>query len=98
MRIKAVLQAKTTIVEQESLHKNDQDTIWFGIIRDDTAIHSFRDYGRYAAIMNQTLGVSRQKSSRLAPDIYDHRFPSLVSFVGQTGSYMVLNVKNILTY
>jgi len=67
------------------MHKNDEETTWFGVTRDDTAFHSFRDYGRYAEIMIETLDFSPHRSSPWAPDVRDHRFPSLVPFVGQTG-------------
>jgi hypothetical protein len=85
MKIKAVLEARATSAEQDKLHKNDEDTVWFGVIREDAALPSFRDYGRYANIMTETLSASSHNGSDWAPGVRDHRFPSLVSFVGQTG-------------
>ena len=84
-KIKAILETQTTPAEQDVLHKNDEDTTWFGVVREDPELPTFRDYGRYAAIMTDTLHPSSRYSE--ASSARDHRFPSLVSFVGQTGWY-----------
>lgn len=84
-KIKAILEAKTTSAEQDILHKNDEDTTWFGVIREDAELPTFRDYGRYAGIMADTLNQSSHRGSDWTVGMRDHRFPSLVSFVGQTG-------------
>jgi hypothetical protein len=60
--------------EQEKLHKNDEDTTWFGIARDEANMPIFQDYGRYAAILAESLAMRRRS-----------RYPQLVSFIGQTG-------------
>ena len=85
MKIKAILEAKKTPAEQDVLHKDDEDTTWFGVIREDAELPSFQDYGRFASIMTETLRLTSNASSDLGPGGHDHRFPSLVSFVGQTG-------------
>ncbi len=85
MKIKTILEAETTSAEQDMLHKHDEDTTWFGIIREDAELPLFRDYGRYANIMTSSLNASSHNSSEWTPGARDHRFPSLVSFVGQTG-------------
>jgi len=61
--------------EQEKLHKNDEDTTWFGIARDEANMPIFQDYGRYAAILAES--VKRR-----------NRYPQLVSFIGQTGMFL----------
>ena len=78
MKIKAVLEPTITDAEREELHLNDEDTTWFGISREDAGFPLFQDYGRYANLMMSSshgAAVSRR----------DTRFPSLVSFVGETG-------------
>ena len=90
MKIKGVLQAKTTSAEQDILHKNDEDTTWFGIIREDSELPLFRDYGRYADIMTDSSTKSSLSGSELNPGVHDHRFPSLVSFIGQTGQCQII--------
>ncbi|KAI9701837.1 MAG: hypothetical protein M1836_001181 [Candelina mexicana] len=74
-KIKAVLEPNTTEAQQEALHKKDENTTWFGVVRDPMDEPVFQDYGRYANIMAE--GSSGVRSSR---------YPSLVSFVGQTGA------------
>ena len=66
------------------LHQKDEGTTWFGILREDTGFPSFQDYGRYASLMAES------SRSPLSPNAQwnrarDSRYPSLVSFVGQTG-------------
>ncbi|KAH7147389.1 hypothetical protein DER46DRAFT_670987 [Fusarium sp. MPI-SDFR-AT-0072] len=53
----------------------DDDTIWFGVVRDPSQQQAFQDYGRFAALMIE--GQKEQSE--------DH-FPQLVSFIGQTGA------------
>jgi hypothetical protein len=65
-----------TPAEQQKLHKNDEDTTWFGIARDEADMPVFQDYGRYAAILAEPQDISRR-----------NRYPQLVSFIGQTGRF-----------
>lgn len=88
-KILSILEVKTTSAEQDILHKNDEETTWFGVIREDTELPTFRDYGRYAAIMSGTLNASSRHGSDGTFGARDHRFPSLVSFVGETGSHAI---------
>jgi hypothetical protein len=60
--------------EQQKLHKEDEDTTWFGIARDDANMPIFQDYGRFAAILAEPQIIRRK-----------NRYPQLVSFIGQTG-------------
>jgi hypothetical protein len=73
-RLRQILDPTRSTEEQESLHRSDEDTTWFGIARDSANLPIFQDYGRYATIMteSQTLEVNV-------------RYPQLVSFIGQTG-------------
>lgn len=89
-KIKAILEVETTSAEQAILHKNDEDTTWFGVIREDAELPTFRDYGRYAAIMAETLHPSSRHGSDGIFGARDHRFPSLVSFVGETGLHTIV--------
>lgn len=84
-KIENILTPKITDAEQEILHQKDQDTIWFGIIREDGQLPLFRDYGRYGDLMVNTSLSGRTESSSMATRSYDTRYPSLVAFVGQTG-------------
>lgn len=70
--------------DKKLLHQKDEDTTWFGILREDTGFPSFQDYGRYASLMAESA------RSPMSPDgqwngARDSRCPSLVSFVGETG-------------
>lgn len=85
--IQTVLEVKKTDEEQAVLHQNDQDTTWFGIIREDSELPIFRDYGRYASLMTNTSRSERSRDFTGAVHGRDTRYPSLVSFVGQTGNY-----------
>jgi hypothetical protein len=70
-----VLDTPRTADEQQLLHHNDTETIWFGVERDSTNIPSFHDYGRYVTLMADSIG-----------DYKGPRYPQLVSFIGQTGN------------
>lgn len=77
-RLRATLEAAPTDIEQDELFGNDQDTTWFGVVKDEAGDSIFCDYGRYADIINE---ISKQLGPRPG-----HRFPGLVSFVGETGA------------
>lgn len=53
----------------------DRETTWFGFGRDSSGHPVFQDYGRFAAIMNE----SRTSEAT-------ERYPQLVSFIGETGA------------
>ena len=72
-----MLEPTITDAEREELHHDDEDTTWFGISREDAGFPLFQDYGRYANLMvSSSHGTATRR---------DTRFPSLVSFVGETG-------------
>ena len=73
-RYRNILEGSSDPGEQEALHKDDEDTTWFGIGRDVLGAPIFEDYGRYAALMAESLTSA-----------WHTRYPRLVSFIGQTG-------------
>jgi hypothetical protein len=88
MKIKRVLESDATEMEQEQMHSKDENTTWFGIIREKGEMPLFQDYGRYAQIMSDI-------TSRDVHGAPETRYPGMVSFVGQTG--MVSNTKLTIT-
>lgn len=76
-RLRHILQPKRTPEQQQELHRNDEDTTWFGIARDSSNLPIFQDYERYATIM------AHSRTSEV-----NVRYPQLVSFIGQTGLYL----------
>lgn len=44
-KIKAILEVRATSAEQDILHKNDEDTTWFSVVREDDELPTFRDSG-----------------------------------------------------
>ena len=70
-RIEKTLESNPNDYEQAMLHRQDEDTFWFGAGKDEQGSMVFQDSGRYANLM-------AEKSSL--------RYPALVSFVGQTGA------------
>ena len=90
-KIDAVLELKITDEEQEILHRNDRDTAWFGIVREQGELPLFQDYGRYSTLMTNTSRQEKILNSATVVGGRDTRYPSLVSFVGQTGNYQSLN-------
>ncbi|KAL8765647.1 MAG: hypothetical protein Q9209_007327 [Squamulea sp. 1 TL-2023] len=75
-RYRSILEPSSNAEEQEALHRDDEDSTWFGIGRDDADEPVFEDYGRFAALMQDSLP---------RPGVVRH--PQLVSFIGQTGEF-----------
>jgi len=73
-KVRASLEPNMTEAEQEELHRQDDNTTWFGVAKDEMDDPIFQDYGRYATLMAECSSTRRAS-----------RYPSLVSFVGQTG-------------
>lgn len=73
-RLRNILEPSSDPQAQRALHRDDEDTTWFGIGRNGSNDPVFQDYGRYAAIMADSLPPERFT-----------RYPQLVSFIGQTG-------------
>jgi hypothetical protein len=83
-KLKAILEPPDNQEELRELHRRDEDTTWFGVVKsplpDPITGHtrtSFKDYGRYTALMAETR-----------PPNGELRYPQLVSFIGQTSEYL----------
>ncbi|KAI8631062.1 FabD/lysophospholipase-like protein [Xylariaceae sp. FL1651] len=74
-RLRQVLEPIRTEAEHEAELDQDRDTTWFGFVRDSSGQPTFVDYGRFSAIMTESL-------TRKVVD----SFPQLVSFIGETGA------------
>ncbi|KAL8777571.1 MAG: hypothetical protein Q9213_007807 [Squamulea squamosa] len=86
-RYRSILEPSSNAEEQEALHRDDEDTTWFGIGRDDADDPVFEDYGRFAALMQDSL-----------PRPGAVRHPQLVSFIGQTGAGKSTVVKMLINH
>ncbi|KAI0471495.1 hypothetical protein GGR56DRAFT_654355 [Xylariaceae sp. FL0804] len=75
-RLRQILEPTRTETEHESQLREDYDTTWFGFSRDDSGHPLLHDYGRFAAIMGETMADE--------PDV--ERYPQLASFIGETGA------------
>ena len=73
-RYRNILEPSSLAQDKDELHKNDEDTTWFGVGRNQTEEPIFEDYGRYSTLMLETLSEEHKV-----------RYPQLVSFIGQTG-------------
>lgn len=78
-KLRATLESCPNDLEQEELFQNDENTAWFGVVKDESGDSAFYDYGRYADIMTE---ISKACSPRRR---HGSRFPGLVCFVGETG-------------
>ncbi|KAL8754211.1 MAG: hypothetical protein Q9199_004499 [Rusavskia elegans] len=86
-RYRSILEPSSNAEEQETLHREDEDTTWFGIGRDHADEPVFEDYGRFAALMQDSLSK---------PGAVRH--PQLVSFIGQTGAGKSTVVKMLINH
>ena len=87
-KIQNALDAGKDVKEQEVLHGKDENTTWFGITwgsQDDAALPILQDHGRYAAVMDSSRSRASEFNADWDLSLQDGRYPSLVSFVGQTG-------------
>lgn len=87
-KVQEVLTPDLTPVAREKLHERDIDTTWFGVARDESELPLFRDYGRYANLITvaKELRVDLPPLSSTSVEGGETLFPSLVSFVGETGA------------
>lgn len=75
-KIQAVLDPNISHEQRKDLHKEDENTTWFGVAKDELDELIFQDCGKYASLM---ADCSSGRKSR--------QYPGLVSFVGQTGKF-----------
>ncbi|KAI1385436.1 FabD/lysophospholipase-like protein [Hypoxylon trugodes] len=73
-RLRQILEPTRTEAEHESELLEDRDTTWFGFGRDASGHPLFHDFGRFAAIMSETV-----------TDENAERYPQLATFIGETG-------------
>ena len=73
-RYRNIFESTSDSQEQENMHKDDEDTTWFGIGRNKADEPVFEDYEQYATLMEDSLS-----------EAHKIRYPQLVSFIGQTG-------------
>ena len=77
-KLRATLEASPSDLEQDELFQNDENTAWFGVVKDESGDSIFYDYGRYADIITEIVRAT-------GPRQHGSRFPGLVCFVGETG-------------
>ncbi|KAI1760166.1 FabD/lysophospholipase-like protein [Hypoxylon sp. FL1150] len=75
-RLRQILEPTRTEAEHESELLEDRDTTWFGFGRDASGHPLFHDYGRFAAIMSETVAFTDETAER---------YPQLATFIGETG-------------
>ncbi|KAI8963493.1 FabD/lysophospholipase-like protein [Daldinia sp. FL1419] len=74
-RLRQILEPTRTEAEHESELLEDRDTTWFGFGRDAFGHPLFHDFGRFVAIMSETV-----------TDETVERYPQLTTFIGETGA------------
>jgi hypothetical protein len=87
-KIGGVLNPQLKEEQREQLHHDDIDTTWFGVEREGHERPMFQDYGRYADLVAGVKDLRLGSVSTLS-ESSDHSealYPSLVSFVGETGA------------
>lgn len=87
-KIGNVLNPQLKEEQREKMHIDDIDTTWFGVVREGHERPMFQDYGRYATIVAGVKNLRLEATPSLSPisDGDEALYPSLVSFVGQTGA------------
>jgi hypothetical protein len=73
-RLRSIFEPPEKKSELLKLHLEDEETLWFGIEKDENNKYIFNDNGRYTTLMTMTKQPTATE-----------RYPLLVSFVGQTG-------------
>ncbi|KAI1411011.1 hypothetical protein F5Y13DRAFT_201533 [Hypoxylon sp. FL1857] len=74
-KLRQIFEPLRTEADHEVELVRDRETTWFGLGRDSSGHPVFHDYGRFAAIMSECRAVETT-----------HRYPQLVSFIGETGA------------
>ncbi|TGJ68442.1 hypothetical protein EYR41_007494 [Orbilia oligospora] len=70
-KLEKILEPQVGEEDQEALHRQDEETAWFAVIKDNKDKLVFQDLGRYGEIVS---------------GLNEETYPALVSFVGSTGS------------
>ncbi|KAI9764589.1 MAG: hypothetical protein M1840_008318 [Geoglossum simile] len=87
IRLKPILEPAVESEVQQSMHRADEVTTWFGVSRDANNNLILEDYGRYTAVMARTPSTHGRE-----------RFPHLVSFIGQTGAGKSTLIKMLVDF
>jgi hypothetical protein len=87
-KIGGVLNPQLKEEQREQLHYDDIDTTWFGVVREGHERPMFQDYGRYADLVAgvKELRLGSVSTLSASSDHSEALYPSLVSFVGETGA------------
>lgn len=87
-KIGNVLSPQLKEEQREQQHIDDIDTTWFGVVREGHERPLLQDYGRYATLVASVkeLRLGSISSLSASSDCGEALYPSLVSFVGQTGA------------
>jgi hypothetical protein len=87
-KIGGVLNPQLKEEQREKLHHDDIDTTWFGVVREGGEHPVFQDYGRYADLVAgvKDLRLGSVSALSTSSDYSEALYPSLVSFVGETGA------------
>jgi hypothetical protein len=88
-KLRATFEASPNDQEQETLFQDDENTAWFGVVKEQSGDLIFHDYGRYASVMAE---ISKSRGPR-----HSNRFPGLVCFVGETGMWTSIQKRPLLT-
>ena len=83
-RYRSILEPSSSTQDQDAEHRDDEDTTWFGVGRNQSDDPIIEDYGRYTTLMAQSLSEAHQI-----------RYPQLVSFIGQTGKFGVVSTMSL---
>lgn len=88
-KIGNILNSQLKEEQREKLHRDDIDTTWFGVVREGQERPLFQDYGRYASLVADVKNSRIRTVTDLSSPLDfggETLYPSLVSFVGQTGA------------
>ncbi|GIZ36674.1 hypothetical protein CKM354_000014300 [Cercospora kikuchii] len=75
-----VFSARRSREESLKLHRNDVNSLWFEVTRDQHEGHKFKDWGTYATLMANSPSTT-PPGKRRPP-----KYPQLISFVGETAA------------
>ena len=84
-QILSIIEPCSDEVLQESLHRADEETTWFGVLPDQAGRLSLHDFGRYEEFLSESTFSPRSG-----------QYPSLISFIGKTGAGKSTIVKGLV--
>ncbi|KND92352.1 hypothetical protein TOPH_03146 [Tolypocladium ophioglossoides CBS 100239] len=75
-RLRRTLDPSVSEAEKDRQLEVDDETTWFGVVRDAAQRESLHDHGRFTMLMSESSDSGQQTGQQ---------YPQLVSFIGQTG-------------